>query len=123
MNRTLAAVALTIGAALPAISTAHAATSVLTFSNDGSYAVAQIYVRPSDQPVWGAEMLRGATIAPGAAANLQFERADSQCLFDVWVVYDAGYASAVDMVDMCGGAVTVTDSMTMSPEFAEITGP
>jgi hypothetical protein len=99
--RTLAfASAFAIGALATA---AHAAPEDRWFNltNESGWAIQAVYVANVDNPNWGPNLLRGATLDPFDYVVLDPVKTQGYCEFDILVVFSDGDAMEMQGVDLC----------------------
>ena len=77
-----------------------------TLINDTGYPLRAVYVSPSDQESWQEDILGDEVLEDEGEIELQFERSESECLWDMKVVYDDdGSASVWQELDLCAYSV------------------
>lgn len=108
-SATLSAAALACLAVLP---DAAMAGNMLTFKlrNASDYELTGLYVSPSLEDKWGDNVLRGADLAAGAAADVSVNGHEKTCLYDIRFVASDGSLLEEVGVDLC-----TLDSYTLDP--------
>jgi hypothetical protein len=82
---------------------------VFTISNNGSAALVELYASPKSAGTWGADMLGGAQIASGEAAEIVISgEAEGSCDYDLRMVFDDG-SELVNASNLCDTATVAID--------------
>jgi hypothetical protein len=82
---------------------------VFTISNNGSAALVELYASPKSAGTWGADMLGGAQIASGEAAEIVISgEAEGSCEYDLRMVFDDG-SELVNASNLCDTATVAID--------------
>jgi hypothetical protein len=67
--------------------------------NSSASAIRQIYAKPDGSPKWGSP-LPNASVAPGKAGSIKVQ-SETNCLYDVRLVFADGRSEEHDKVDVC----------------------
>jgi hypothetical protein len=82
---------------------------VFTISNNGSAALVELYASPKSAGTWGADMLGGAQIASGEAAEIVISgEAEGSCDYDLRMVFEDG-SELVNASNLCDTATVAID--------------
>lgn len=82
---------------------------VFTISNNGNAALVQLYASPKSAGTWGADMLGGAQIASGEAAEVIISgEATGTCDYDLRMVFDDG-SELVNASNLCDTAAVAIE--------------
>ena len=82
---------------------------VFTISNNGSAALVELYASPKSAGTWGADMLGGAQIGSGEAAEVIISgEAAGQCDYDLRMVFDDG-SELVNASNLCDTAAVAIE--------------
>jgi hypothetical protein len=82
---------------------------VFTISNNGNAALVELYASPKSAGTWGADMLGGAQIASGEAAEIVISgEAEGSCDYDLRMVFDDG-SELVNASNLCDTATVAID--------------
>jgi hypothetical protein len=82
---------------------------VFTISNNGSAALVELYASPKSAGTWGADMLGGAQIGSGEAAEIVISgEAEGSCDYDLRMVFDDG-SELVNASNLCDTATVAID--------------
>ncbi|MFM2390114.1 MAG: hypothetical protein RLZZ437_1669 [Pseudomonadota bacterium] len=82
---------------------------VFTISNNGNAALVELYASPKSAGTWGADMLGGAQIASGEAAEVVISgEAEGSCDYDLRMVFDDG-SELVNASNLCDTAAVAID--------------
>ena len=95
MTRLLAAAALAILAAVPAL----ADTYTVRFQNNSGATVYRIYSSPTNNGSWEQDLLGSSVLYPGQGLDVIIHNV-SNCYYDVLVEFESGY-SFTDTFDLC----------------------
>ena len=77
--------------------------------NNTGQAVMTLNVSPTSEEQWGPDILGRDVLANGETAQIQFERGESQCNWDIRVTYEDGDTGDWRNVNLCETAtVTLT---------------
>ena len=99
------ALALVALAATPAL----AQELVFTISNNGNAALVELYASPKSAGTWGADMLGGAQIGSGEAAEVIISgEAEGTCDYDLRMVFDDG-SELVNASNLCDTAAVAIE--------------
>ncbi len=79
------------------------ATARQNFSvvNATGHIVVTLNVSPSSQSEWGPDILGVDVLQPGQTAQIVFDRAESECNYDLRATYDDGDTSDMRNVNLC----------------------
>lgn len=83
--------------------TATVGTARQNFSvvNTTSTTVLTLQVSPTSESEWGDDVLGSQVLQPGQTAQVVFDRAESQCNYDIRATYTDGDTSDVRNVNLC----------------------
>ncbi len=82
---------------------------VFTISNNGDAALVELYASPKSAGTWGADMLGGAQIASGEAAEIVVSgEAEGSCDYDLRMVFEDG-SELVNASNLCDTATVAID--------------
>ena len=86
------------GAPTASVGTARQNFSVV---NATGHTVTTLNVSPTSENEWGEDILGTQVLAAGQTAQVVFDRAESQCNYDIRATYDDGDTSDVRNVNLC----------------------
>ncbi len=69
--------------------------------NATGHIVVTLNVSPSSQTEWGPDILGVDVLQPGQTAQIVFDRAESECNYDLRATYDDGDTSDTRNVNLC----------------------
>jgi hypothetical protein len=82
---------------------------VFTISNNGDAALVELYASPKSAGTWGADMLGGAQLASGEAAEVIISgEASGQCDYDLRMVFADG-SVLEDASNLCDTAAVAIE--------------
>lgn len=83
--------------------TATVGTARQNFSvvNATGHIVVTLNVSPTSESQWGDDILGSDMLQPGQTAQVVFDRAESQCSYDIRATYDDGDTTDVRNVNLC----------------------
>ena len=90
-------------AGAPGAPTAEVGTARQNFSvvNATGHTVVTLHVSPASQETWGEDILGRDTLANGQTAQVIFDRAETQCIYDIRVTYDDSDTDEERGVNLC----------------------
>jgi hypothetical protein len=95
------------GAPTTTVGTARQNFSVV---NATGHIVATLNVSPTSESEWGPDILGQDVLQPGQTAAVVFDRAETQCNYDVRATYDDGDTTDMRNVNLCQvGTVQLVD--------------
>ncbi|MGL4322338.1 MAG: hypothetical protein ACRCS3_15875 [Paracoccaceae bacterium] len=98
-----------LAAAAVAAQPALAQELVFTISNNGDAALVELYASPKSAGTWGADMLGGAQIGSGEAAEVVISgEAEGSCEYDLRMVFADG-SELVNASNLCDTAAVAID--------------
>lgn len=86
------------GAPTTSVGTARQNFSVV---NATGHVVMNLNVSPTSESHWGPDILGSQVLQSGQTGQVVFDRAESQCNYDLRVTYDDGDTSEMRNVDLC----------------------
>ncbi|HYJ52407.1 MAG TPA: hypothetical protein VEW04_04485 [Allosphingosinicella sp.] len=72
-----------------------------TLNNNTGHVVVTLNVSPSNSNEWGPDILGRDVLANGESAQITFERAETQCQWDIRATYDDGDTTDERGVNLC----------------------
>jgi hypothetical protein len=72
-----------------------------TLNNNTGHVVVTLNVSPSNEDSWGEDILGRDVLANGESAQITFERAETQCQWDIRATYDDGDTTDARGVNLC----------------------
>jgi hypothetical protein len=85
---------------------AHAAVQDFTLMNESGVTIEEARLSPSWSPYVGADALGSGILPDGASSHIHFSRNNSDCIWDLTLVYSDGRTST-DRHDLCRIAYVV----------------
>jgi hypothetical protein len=78
--------------------------------NATGHVVMTLNVSPSSESEWGPDILGAEVLQPGQTGQVVFDRAESQCAYDIKVTYNDGDTSEMRNINLCQvGTVNLVD--------------
>ena len=98
-SRTLA---LAAAAALVVAGSAHAqAKQNFNLTNDTGYVISEVYVSPTAVADWQEDVLGQDVLGDQENVDINFDRSETSCKWDIKVVYDDGESAEWDGFNLC----------------------
>jgi hypothetical protein len=88
-------------AAAFAASAAWAAAQDFTIHNHTGHVIVTLNVSPTASNQWGPDILGRDVLADGESAEVSFDRAEDQCIWDIRVTYDDDTENDERGVNLC----------------------
>ena len=78
--------------------------------NATGHVVMTLNVSPTSESEWGPDILGTEVLQPGQTGQVVFDRAESQCAYDIKVTYNDGDTSEMRNINLCQvGTVNLVD--------------
>ena len=100
LTRFAAAAAAALMLAAPAGVLAQA-KQAFTLHNKTGYTIEQVYVSPTTTDDWEEDILGSDVLNNGQRVEIDFERSEKSCVWDLKVVYDDGEEAEWDGFNLC----------------------
>lgn len=81
--------------------TADATNQNFTIRNNTGHVITHLYVAPTSSDNWEEDILGQDTLANGQTLDIQFERAETECQWDIKVDFDDGTSLEERNVNLC----------------------
>lgn len=77
------------------------ARQAFTLHNKTGYTISEVYVSPSATADWEEDVLGWDVLTHGQRVEIDFERGEKACVWDLKVVYDDGEEAEWDGFNLC----------------------